>query len=130
MYQSAPEFTASEVAIQYLKMAIGLQEREHFMVLFLDNQHRLIKAETLFKGTVNSAFVHPREIVKCVLTLNAAAVIVAHNHPSGEVTPSTADRQLTVQISQALALIDARLLDHIVVSVNGTFSFRDFGLLA
>ena len=94
---------------------LALREQEVFAALFLDNKHRVIEYEELFFGTVDSASVHPRIIVQRALQLNAAAVIVAHNHPSGEPEPSRADETITLRIKEALALVDIRLLDHIVV---------------
>lgn len=103
-------------------------ERETFACLFLDNRHRIIAREVLFLGTINAATVHPREIVKRALTHNAAAVILAHNHPSGVAEPSAADRAITREIGNALTLIDVRLLDHFVVG-DDIVSFAERGLL-
>lgn len=99
----------------YLKYKMCDNEREVFAVLLLDNQHRLISYEELFYGTVNAASVYPREVVKKALEVNAAAIILAHNHPSGIAEPSQADRSITTQLVDALNLIDVRVLDHIVV---------------
>lgn len=104
-------------------------EREIFAVLLLDNQHRLIAVEDLFLGTINAASVHPREVVKAVFSCNAAAVIFAHNHPSGNPEPSQADSSLTRRLKEALAFIDVRTLDHIVVGDRETVSFAERGLL-
>ena len=90
-------------------------EREVFAAVFLDTRHRLIEYVELFQGTIDGAEVHPREVVRQALRCNAAAVIVAHNHPSGTTDPSAADRAVTTRLKQALALVDVRLLDHIVV---------------
>ena len=94
---------------------LALREQEVFAALFLDNKHRVIAYEELFFGTIDSASVHPRIIVQRALQLNAAAVIVAHNHPSGEPQPSRADETITRRLKEALALVDVRLLDHLVV---------------
>ena len=102
---------------------------EIFACLFLDQRHRPIHHEKLFRGTIDAAAVYPREIVKACLHHNAAAVIVAHNHPSGETDPSAADRHLTQRLQQSLALIHVRLLDHIIVGDNKFFSFASSGLL-
>lgn len=103
--------------------------REIFAVLFLDNRHQVIKYEELFYGTLNSASVHPREIVKQVLHHNAAAVIIAHNHPSGIAEPSQSDADITIKIQKALQLIEVRLLDHIIIG-NGEFvSLSDRGII-
>ncbi len=103
--------------------------QEVFAVLFLDSQHRLIQFEELFTGTIDAACVYPREVVKRALALNAAAVILAHNHPSGCSEPSEADKQVTHRLSSALALVDVRLLDHIVVGDGEPFSFCEKGLI-
>lgn len=103
-------------------------EREVFAVMLLDNQHRLIEFKELFFGTIDSASVYPREVVKTVLAMNAAAVIFAHNHPSGEPEPSQADRCITTRLIDALGLIDVRVLDHIVVG-DTSVSFAERGLL-
>lgn len=103
-------------------------EREVFAVMLLDNQHRLIEFKELFFGTIDAASVYPREVVKAVLAVNAAAVIFAHNHPSGEPEPSQADRRITTRLIDALGLIDVRVLDHIVVG-DTCVSFAERGLL-
>ncbi|HAS8160916.1 TPA: DNA repair protein RadC, partial [Vibrio vulnificus] len=103
-------------------------EREVFAVMFLDNQHRLIAFEELFFGTIDSASVYPREVLKAALKINAAALIFAHNHPSGDATPSQADKQITQRLKEALALVDIRVLDHIVVG-DSAISFAERGLL-
>lgn len=102
---------------------------EVFCGLFLDNRHRLIAFEEIFRGTIDGASVHPREIVRLTLLHNAASVIVAHNHPSGVVEPSPADEGVTRRLRQALALIDVRLLDHFIVGDGKCFSFSEHGLL-
>ncbi len=103
--------------------------REVFACLFLDTRHQLIAFETLFFGTLDATTVHPREVVRRVLELNAAAVILAHNHPSGVAEPSTADQALTQRLRDALALIDVRVLDHIVAGDGSAVSFADRGWL-
>lgn len=103
-------------------------EREVFAVMLLDNQHRLIEFKELFFGTIDSASVYPREVVKTVLAANAAAVIFTHNHPSGDPEPSQADRRITTRLIDALGLIDVRVLDHIVVG-DTCVSFAERGLL-
>jgi DNA repair protein RadC len=102
---------------------------EVFACLFLDNRHRIIAFDELFRGTIDGASVHPREVVRRALGHNAAAVIFAHNHPSGVAEPSIADRQLTQRLCQALALVDARVLDHFVVGDGVATSFAEQGLL-
>ncbi len=108
-----------------------LQHYQHevFACLFLDNKHRIIKFEELFHGTINQASVHPREVVKRVFVHNAAAVIFAHNHPSGIAEPSVSDAYITKQLAQALALLDVRVLDHIIVGDGYVTSLSDRGLI-
>jgi DNA repair protein RadC len=98
-----------------------------FSVLFLDSQHRLIKYDELFQGTVNSAHVYPREVIKAALKHNAAAVILAHNHPSGVAQPSQADRDITQDISQLLKALDVRVLDHMIVGDVEVISLAEMG---
>lgn len=102
---------------------------EVFACLFLDNRHRVIRYEELFRGTIDGASVHPREVVRRALGHNAAAVIFAHNHPSGAAEPSQADRAITRRLHEALALIDVRVLDHLVVGHGESTSFAERGLL-
>lgn len=108
-----------------------LRDRPHevFCCLLLDNRHRIIQFCELFRGTIDGASVHPREVVKLALTCNAAAVIFAHNHPSGVAEPSAADERITVKLQKALALVDIRVLDHLVVGDGQTVSFAARGLL-
>ncbi|MGL5040425.1 MAG: RadC family protein [Aeromonas sp.] len=108
-----------------------LQEREHevFGVLFLDNQHRLLAFEEMFRGTLGSASIYPRELVKRALQLNCAAIIAVHNHPSGNPEPSRSDLNFTQALKDALALVDVRLLDHLVVGAEGVVSLAERGLL-
>ena len=102
---------------------------EVFACIFLDNRHRIIHFEELFKGTIDGASVHPREVVRQALAHNAAALILAHNHPSGVAEPSQADRQITRRLIDALALVDIRVLDHLVVGRGEMISFAEHGLL-
>lgn len=119
--------TDPDVTVQFLMATIGSSPREVFACLFLDNQHRLIEYEEMFFGTIDGASVHPREIVRRGLELNAAAVIFAHNHPSGVSEPSRADRQITDRLRSALALVDIRVLDHIVIGDAESTSFAARG---
>ncbi|CAK2228479.1 DNA repair protein RadC [Vibrio crassostreae] len=98
-----------------------------FGVIFLDNQHRVLRTKEMFYGTVNVASVYPREVVKASLATNAGAVIFYHNHPSGDATPSQADRRITRQLTDALALVDIRVLDHLVVSFESVVSLSERG---
>lgn len=108
---------------------MGTFEREEFVVLYLNNQNQLLAHETLFTGTLNHTEVHPREVVKRALYFNAAAVIFAHNHPSGEVAPSQADKVITQRLVQALMLVEVRVPDHLIVGGRQIFSFAEHGLL-
>ena len=116
-------------AKNYVQLRIGSLEHEVFVVLFLDSQNRLIECEEMFRGTLSQATVFPREVVKAALKHNAAAVMFAHNHPSGFAEPSRADELLTTALKGALALIDVRTLDHFVVAVDKVMSFAERGLL-
>ena len=121
---------ASPQAVRdYLRVALARLEHEVFMALFLDAQNRVIAAEELFRGTLTQTSVYPREVVKRALVHNAAAVILAHNHPSGVAEPSRADEFLTQTLRQSLSLVDARVLDHFIVAGNGVVSFAERGLL-
>jgi DNA repair protein RadC len=113
----------------YLRLALSGREHEVFVVLLLDAQHRVIACEELFQGTLTQTSVYPREVVKCALKRNAAAVIFAHNHPSGVAEPSHADEILTRSLKSALALVDIRVLDHFIVAGTRTMSFAERGLL-
>ena len=122
-------FSSSETVKMYLQTELENTEREIFLVLFLDNQHRLIKQERLFLGTINKAMVYPREVIKEALACNAAAIILAHNHPSGVAEPSFSDRQITQAIKQAAELMEIRVLDHFVIGKGDYFSFAEQNLL-
>jgi DNA repair protein RadC len=104
------------------------QEREHFALMLLDSQHKVLSCDVIFSGTIDGASIYPREIVKAALYANAAAVILAHNHPSGQPEPSTADKRITERIKNALALVDIRVLDHIIVG-DSCYSFAESGEL-
>jgi len=119
-------FSDASSVKDYLQSAIGCEESECFGVLFLDNKHRLIEFKILFYGTIDSANVHPREVVKQAIKYNASAVILCHNHPSGITKPSNADIVLTEKLKQALAIIDIRVLDHIIVG-DGCTSLIELG---
>ena len=116
------QITNSQQTISFLKKRLRDYKYETFAALFLDNQNRIIAYEELFSGTINSAFVHPRPIVERVLQLNAAALILAHNHPSGHSNASHQDIAITERLRQALELVDARLLDHLVIGDNEVYS--------
>lgn len=124
-----PVFDAPETVKQYLRLKLAGLGHEVFAVLFLDAQHRLIAMEEMFRGTLTQTSVYPREIVKRGLDLGAAAVILAHNHPSGVAEPSRADELLTGALKSALALVDMRVLDHFVVGTGEVISMAERGLL-
>lgn len=122
-------FTSTQAARDWLKLKMAGLEREVFMVLYLNQQNQLITHETLFAGSISSTEVHPREVVKRALYFNAAAVILAHNHPSGDTTPSQADKTITQRLVQALQLVDIRVPDHLIVGGTQILSFAEHGLL-
>jgi len=113
----------------YLRLVLAARDHEIFVALFLDAQHRVLRSAELFRGTLTQTSVYPREVVKAALAANAAAVIFAHNHPSGIAQPSQADELLTRQLREALALVEIRVLDHFIVAGNQTLSFAERGLL-
>ncbi len=127
--ESRTVMTKPDAVREFLIHRIGGLDHEVFVVLFLDAQNRLIAADELFRGTLTQTSVYPREVVKHALAHNAAAVIFAHNHPSGACEPSRADEQLTNILRQVLALIDVRVLDHFIVAATKTLSFAERGLL-
>ena len=116
-------------ASEFLRLRLAHPPHEEFHVMFLDSRHRIIAVEMLFRGTVDGAEVHPRVVAQRALAVNAAAVIVAHNHPSGDPNPSAADRAITRRLTDALGLLEIRVLDHIVVGCRETVSFAGRGWL-
>ncbi|NCT84593.1 MAG: JAB domain-containing protein [Comamonadaceae bacterium] len=124
-----PAMSDVDAVKAYLRLQLGGLGHEVFAVLFLDAQLRLIAMETLFTGSLTSTTVHPREVVKRALALGAAATILAHNHPSGVAEPSRADELLTRQLGQALALVDVRVVDHLVVGAGEVVSLAERGLM-
>lgn len=120
-------FSSPEAVRQYLVAQLRDYHHEVFACLFLDNRHRVIRFEEMFRGTIDGASVHPREVVKQALQYNAAAVIFAHNHPSGVCEPSRADLSLTQRLKEALALVDIRVLDHFIVGDGIVHSFAEHG---
>lgn len=117
-----------QIVKDWLRLNMQHLEHEEFWVLFLDNQHRLITSESMFRGTIDGASVYPREVAKQCLQYNAAAVIFAHNHPSGLAEPSQADKAITVKLTEALKLFDIRVLDHFIVG-DDDYSFAEKGLI-
>lgn len=127
-YCKGATFTSSQLTKDYLKCKLGGLEREVFAVMFMDSRHALIEYNEMFFGTVDAASVYPREIVKQSLKVNAAAVVLAHNHPSGINEASLADKKITERIKCALALVDITVLDHIIIAKE-PLSFAETGLL-
>jgi len=127
--REAPVFESPARVKDYLALQLGGLAQEVFAVLFLDGQHRLLGLEKMFQGTLAQTSVHPREVVRRALALNAGAVVLAHNHPSGIAEPSRADEYLTQTLKSALALVDVRVLDHVVVGQGQVVSMAERGLL-
>lgn len=127
--RSRSALTSPQSVRDYLRLALGSREHEVFIVIYLDAQHRVLSSEELFRGTLTQTSVYPREIVKAALKANAAAVIFAHNHPSGVAEPSQADELLTRQLKEALCMVDVKVLDHFIVAGRATLSFAERGLL-
>lgn len=119
--------SSPQSAATIMRLRLARLKSEHFVCLFLDTQHRVIAFEILARGTIDGAAVYPREVVRRALELNAAAVILGHNHPSGIAEPSAADRVLTERLRQALGLIDVRVLDHLVIGDGMPVSFAERG---
>ncbi len=128
-HRRGESLTSPEASRAYLRLKIGERKFEVFACVFLDNRHRIIDFEELFQGTIDGASVHPRVVVQRALELNAAAVVLAHNHPSGVAEPSMADQRITERLKSALALIDVRVLDHFIVTAEDSTSFAERGLL-
>ncbi|MGA2344090.1 MAG: DNA repair protein RadC [Steroidobacteraceae bacterium] len=127
--RAGPLLASPKATRDFLSARLRDLEHEVFCCIYLDKRHRLIQFEELFRGTIDGASVHPREIVKLALQKNAAAVIVAHNHPSGVAEPSQADELITQRVKEALALVDIRLLDHIIVGEGVSVSLAERGLM-
>ena len=128
--ETEPGIVSPAIFVDYLRLQLSDHEREHFCVIFLDNQNRIIEAENIFSGTLNHVSVHPRIIARKALMRNAAAVLLAHNHPSGVVIPSQADKTITDHIVKCLSLLDIKTLDHMIVSPGENYySFAQHGLL-
>ena len=127
--ERGPAFTEPKAVMDFCRLHLADLEHEVFGVLFLDTRHRLIAYRVLFRGTVDGSEVHPREVVKEAMACNAAACVFTHNHPSGALDPSTADRVVTKRLKEALALVDVRVLDHIIVAGGSAVSFAREGWL-
>lgn len=126
-YKRGATFTSPQLVSDYLITGMAFEEQEVFRVMLLDSQNRLIRDIEITRGTIDSASVFPREIAKAALIHNAAAVILAHNHPSGVTKPSQADKQITTLIADALKLVQVRTLDHVIVGGGETYSFANNG---
>lgn len=127
--KAAPVFDSPQRVKDYLALHLAGRAQEVFAVLFLDGQHRLLRLEEMFAGTLTQTSVYPREVVRRALALNAGAVVLAHNHPSGLAEPSRADEYLTATLKSALALVDVRVLDHLIVGQGQVVSLAERGLL-
>ncbi|WAJ37284.1 DNA repair protein RadC [Pseudomonas sp. GOM7] len=127
LFSRGPELTSPEAVRNYLRIKLAPMENEVFGAVFLDTKHRTLAFEILFQGGIESANVYPREVVKRALAHNAAAMILTHNHPSGCSTPSEADRVLTQRLKEALALVQVRVLDHLIVGQGAPLSMAELG---
>ena len=127
--RAGPGLTSPGAVRDYLRLALGGRPHEVFVCIWLDAQHRVIRSEELFRGTLTQTSVYPREVVKAAMAANAAAVIFSHNHPSGVAQPSQADELLTRNLKDALALVDVKVLDHFIVAGAQAISFAERGLL-
>ncbi|MGV8933034.1 MAG: RadC family protein [Gallionellaceae bacterium] len=127
--QAGDALNSPRAVREYLQLLLRAKEQEVFMVIFLDAQHRVHAAEEMFHGTLTQTSVYPREVVKRALFHNAAAVILAHNHPSGVAEPSQSDRLLTDALKQALAMVDVRVLDHFIIAGSACLSFAERGMI-
>jgi len=126
---NSPVMSSPQVLRDWLRLHCAGLQHEVFLVFYLDAHHRLIEAEELFRGTLTQTSVYPREVVKGALTRNAAALALAHNHPSGEAKPSRADELLTQTLKSALSLVDVRIIDHFIVTGEKIVSFAELGLI-
>jgi DNA repair protein RadC len=127
--RGTPVLESPDLTRQYLRLHIGALPYEVFGLLLLDTRNRLIQSEILFRGTIDGASVHPREVARVVLEANAAAVIIFHNHPSGLTSPSVADELITQRLRDTLSLLDVRVLDHLIIGEGREYSFAETGRL-
>ncbi|MBT3723434.1 MAG: DNA repair protein RadC [Gammaproteobacteria bacterium] len=128
-HQRGKALTSPELMRDYLRLNLGDRKNEVFGAVYLDNKHRIIRNEELFKGSVNSASVYPRVVAQKALEYNSTAILLYHNHPSGDPEPSIADQTITKRLVDSLAMIDVRVLDHLVVGSLGSVSFAERGLI-
>jgi len=129
VFKAGPALSSPAAVRDYLRMKLVVEPNEIFAVVFLDSQHQVLAYEPLFKGTVDQTSVYPRVVVQRALALNASALILAHQHPSGVTEPSAADHALTDRLKAALALVDIRVVDHFVIGKGTPYSFAESGLL-
>ena len=129
VFKAGPRFERPAAVRDYLRLKLVAEPNEIFVVVFMNSMHDVLAVEPMFHGTINATSVYPRVVLQRALQLNAAAVIFAHQHPSGTTEPSNADRVLTEQLKTALALIDVRVLDHFVIGQGAPYSFAESGLL-
>ncbi len=129
VFKAGPSLGSPTAVRDYLRLKLIEEPNEVFAVVFLDSQHQVLAYEPLFKGSVDQTSVYPRVVVQRALALNASALILAHQHPSGVIEPSTADRSLTDRLKAALAMVDIRVVDHFIVGKGNPFSFAEAGLL-
>lgn len=129
LFQNGPILRSPQDVRDYLKLQLMDKQQEVFAVLFLDCQHRVLAYEPLFYGTVSATYVYPRRVLQRALTLNAAAVVLAHNHPSGSAKPSQADKTLTKHLQELLSHVDIKTLDHFIIGEGEAYSFAEHGLL-
>ncbi|ECD9611746.1 DNA repair protein RadC [Salmonella enterica subsp. salamae] len=128
--ESAVQITSPSLFVDYLKLQFSDHDREHFCVLFLNNQNQIIATEILFSGSLSHVEVHPYVIARKALLHNASALLLSHNHPSGDLTPSQSDKIITGRIVKCMSMLDIRVLDHIIISpADGYYSFAEHGLL-
>ncbi|WP_330534763.1 DNA repair protein RadC [Pseudomonas aeruginosa] len=129
VFKAGPRLERPAAVRDYLRLKLVAEPNEIFVVVFMNSMHAVLAVEPMFHGTINATSVYPRVVLQRALQLNAAAVIFAHQHPSGTTEPSNADRLLTEQLKTALALIDVRVLDHFVIGQGAPYSFAESGLL-
>lgn len=129
VFKAGPQLSSPTAVRDYLRLQLMAEPNEVFAVLFLDSQHQVLAYEPLFKGTIDGAAVYPRVVVHRALALNAAAVIFAHQHPSGVTEPSGSDRRITERLVDALATVDIRVLDHFIIGQGAPYSFAEHGLM-
>ena len=129
IFKAGPSLSSPAAVRDYLRLKLVVEPNEVFAVVFLDSQHQVLAYEPLFKGSVDQTSVYPRVVVQRALALNASALILAHQHPSGVTEPSTADRSLTDRLKAALAMVDVRVVDHFIVGKGKPYSFAEAGLL-